>query len=49
MDIISQGVPSLAKRVAWRQCRARAIVEALVIARRACMHGFVSMLASTRA
>jgi hypothetical protein len=49
MDIRSHGVPPLARRAAWRQCRALAIVEALFIARRACMHGFVSMLASTRA
>jgi hypothetical protein len=28
MDISSHGVPSLATRFAWRQCRALAIVEA---------------------
>jgi hypothetical protein len=28
MDISSHGVPSLAKRFAWRQCRALAIIKA---------------------
>jgi hypothetical protein len=38
MDISSHGVPSLAKRVAWRQCHALAIVEAHALRIEARLH-----------